>query len=102
MELEGYFEFVSPDEIRLRGHRIWLENIVDLFNSGSSPEQILYDYPELSLEAIYATITYYLHNRPGIDASIRRQEETAGAEYEAWKAQPSPTIERLRQIAESR
>jgi hypothetical protein len=28
---ENYLIFVSPDEIRLKGHRIWLEHIVAYF-----------------------------------------------------------------------
>lgn len=36
---EGYFER-DEDGIRLKGHRIWLENILDLYKAGLSPEQI--------------------------------------------------------------
>jgi hypothetical protein len=28
MQVEEYLEFVSPEEIRLKGHRIWIENVL--------------------------------------------------------------------------
>ena len=29
MQIEDYFDFVSPREIKLRGHRIWMEHVLD-------------------------------------------------------------------------
>jgi hypothetical protein len=40
MRLEDYLEFLQPDVIRLKGHRIGLEDIVDAHNEGETPEQI--------------------------------------------------------------
>ncbi len=102
MELEQYFDFIGPDEIKLKGHRIGIEHIVELFNLGHSPEQIAQDYPGLALEAIYASITYYLHNREDVDAYVLRQLEASDAEFRDWAAHPTPAVERLRKIAESR
>ena len=59
MQLEDYFIFLSPDDIRIKGHRIGIDNILFYFLEGYSPEEILSIYPDLSLEKIYATITYY-------------------------------------------
>ncbi len=70
MELESYFEFLSEDNIRLKGTRVGIETVLDDYLAGSSPEEIAARYHSLSLEQVYATITYYLHNRARIDAYL--------------------------------
>lgn len=72
MQLEDYFDFLSPDDIRIKGHRIGIDNVLDYYLEGYSPEEIAANLPTLSLEQIYATITYYLHSRPEIDAYLLR------------------------------
>jgi uncharacterized protein (DUF433 family) len=72
MQLEDYFEFLDPDDIRLKGHRIGIDDVIDYYLQGYSPEQILAELPSLNLEKIHATITYYLHNRAEIDAYMLR------------------------------
>ena len=96
MQLEDYFDFQGPDEIRIKGHRIGIEHVVERFHDGYSPEEIALYYRGLSLEKIYATITYYLHNKYDVDAYMQRQIERCEAEYQAWSANPSPVIQRLR------
>jgi hypothetical protein len=49
--LEDYFEFLSPDDIRLKGHRIGIGNVLDYYLEGS-PEEIAANLPSLSLEQI--------------------------------------------------
>ena len=72
MQLEDYFIFLTPDDIRLKGHRIGIDNILFYFLEGYSPEEILSIYPDLTLEKIYATITYYFQNQKEIDAYLNR------------------------------
>jgi uncharacterized protein (DUF433 family) len=42
----------------IRGTRIWVSLILDLLASGSSPNEILQEYPQLKLEDIQACIGY--------------------------------------------
>ena len=63
MQLEDYLDIQGPDVIRIKGHRIGLEHIVERYQEGYSPEQIALDFPGLSPEKIYGAIAYYLHNR---------------------------------------
>ncbi|MFM6473646.1 MAG: DUF433 domain-containing protein, partial [Dolichospermum sp.] len=72
MQLEDYFEFLDPDDIRIKGHRIGIDDVIDYYLQGFTPEQILEEFPSLNLEKIHATITYYLHNRAEIDAYMLR------------------------------
>ncbi|MFQ4145881.1 DUF433 domain-containing protein [Chlorogloeopsis sp. ULAP02] len=101
--LEDYFEFLSPDDIRIKGHRIGIDNVIDYYQQGYTPEQIQEHFPSLSLEKIYATITYYLHNKQDIDAYMERLNTWRSQRYDEWRsAEPSPTIQRLRAIRDSR
>ncbi|MBE2202117.1 MAG: DUF433 domain-containing protein [Anaerolinea sp.] len=59
----GHYLKTEQGEIFLAGTRVGLWQIVQAYESGSSPEQIVLDFPALSLTQIYAAITYYLVNR---------------------------------------
>jgi uncharacterized protein (DUF433 family) len=99
MRLEDYFEFPSPDIIRLKGHRIELEQIVELYHDGYSAEQIQLELPTLSLEEVYAALTYYLHNQAEVDAYIARQAAIVERELrEADASEPSPAMQRIRRL----
>jgi uncharacterized protein (DUF433 family) len=72
LDLQDYFETVAPGAVRIKGHRIGIEHIVRHYYEGYSPEQIAQEFPGLSLEKIYATIAYYLHNKAEIDDYMAR------------------------------
>jgi uncharacterized protein (DUF433 family) len=62
MKLEEYFNYLTPNDIRLKNTRIGIETILyEYLYNRQSPEGIYQLYPQLSLEQIYATILYYLH-----------------------------------------
>ena len=71
MHLEEYFEFLAPDDIHIKGTRIGIETVLyDHIHRRRTPEQIIASYPSLTLEQVYATILYYLHNRQMVDAYL--------------------------------
>jgi uncharacterized protein (DUF433 family) len=72
MQIEDYFEFISKDEIRLRGTRVGIETVLAKYADGSLPEEIALNYPPITLEQVHATITYYLRNQSEIDEYMRR------------------------------
>lgn len=72
MKLEEYFDFVSCDEILVRGTRVGIEVILSDYFSGSLPEEIACEYASLNLEQVHATITYYLHNQADVDEYFHR------------------------------
>ena len=65
--------------IRVAGTRIPLDTVVQTFNSGASPEEIVYQYPSLDLANVYNAIGYYLRNQADIDEYVRRRR-AAGRE----------------------
>lgn len=102
MQLEEYFIFLSEDDIRIKGHRIGIDNVLFYFLEGYTPEEIKAIYPDLSLEKIYATITYYLHNREDIDAYLKRLENWKETRYQESLKHPSPQREKMRRIKQQR
>ncbi|MEH1904071.1 MAG: DUF433 domain-containing protein [Nostoc sp.] len=102
MQLEDYFDFLSPDDIRIKGHRIGIDNVLDFYLEGYTPEEIAANLPTLSLEQIHATITYYLHNRAQIDAYLSRLATWHEQRYQQSVAHPSPLAQRLRTLKAQR
>jgi uncharacterized protein (DUF433 family) len=103
MQLEDYFEFLDPDDIRIKGHRIGIDDVIDYYLQGYSPEQILEELPTLNLEKVHATITYYLHNRAEMDAYMLRLARWREERYQEWlAAEPSPVVKRIRAIKAQR
>ncbi len=102
MLLEDYLDFVGPDQIRIKGHRIGIEHVLEYYRDGFSPEQIAQELRGLTLEEIHATITYYWHNQADVDSYLKRLEALCEAEYQESSANPSPLIQRLRAIRAQR
>ena len=50
-----------------------IEVVLDKLAHGSSPEEIHFQHPHLSLAQIYAAFTYYYDHQAEIDAEIERQ-----------------------------
>jgi uncharacterized protein (DUF433 family) len=98
-----YLEIVSEHDIRVKGHRIGLEHIVQRYHDGYSPEQIALDVPGLELKAIYVIIGYYLHNQGDVDAYIARLDANFAADYQLWAAEPrSPASLRVQELRAQR
>ncbi|MGK7898485.1 MAG: DUF433 domain-containing protein [Xenococcus sp. (in: cyanobacteria)] len=92
MILEECFDFLSPDDIRIKGHRIGIDNVIDYYLQGLNPEQIQDHFPSLSLEQIYATITYYLYNKKEIDAYRSRLNTWREQRYQESLTQESAAV----------
>ena len=103
MQLEDYFEFLDPDDIRIKGHRIGIDDVIKYYLNRYSPAQILEELPSLNLEKIYATLTYYLQNRKQMDAYMLRLAKWREERYQEWLAkEPSDVVKRLRAIKAQR
>jgi uncharacterized protein (DUF433 family) len=102
MNLEAYFDFLSPDDIRIKGHRIGIDDVLYYYLEGYTPDEIGAQFPTLSLEEIYATVTYYLHNRAEVDAYLARLAAWREERYREWAANPPPVVQRLRALKAQR
>ena len=94
-KLEDYFEFDSADDIRIKGHRIGIEDILNYYLEGYNPEEINNNLPTLTLEEIHATITYYLHNRAQINRYLRNLEQERENNYQKFIVNPPGIVQKL-------
>jgi uncharacterized protein (DUF433 family) len=63
--------------IRVGNTRVTLETLVTAFNSGSTAEEIVYQFPVLNLADVYAVITYYLRNRDTVEKYLNKRKQRA-------------------------
>jgi uncharacterized protein (DUF433 family) len=71
MQLQDYFNFLAPDDIRLKGTRIGIESILyEYIYHCKTPEEIAEQFHTVTLEQVYATILYYLHNSSEVKAYL--------------------------------
>jgi uncharacterized protein (DUF433 family) len=60
---------------RVAGTRIREQDIVLWTEQGLSPDEIVADYPQLSLADVHAAMTYYFDHREQIERQIREADE---------------------------
>lgn len=77
---------VASGEPVILGTRIMVRTIVEQYQLGSTIEEILWDFPQLSSAQIHDALSYYHDNRGEMDALLER------ASYQHWQ----PIIERMR------
>lgn len=70
MQLEDCFEFLAPEDIRIKGTRIGIEQVLyEHIHCARSPA-ITEQFHAATLEEVYATILYYLHNQQEIEKYV--------------------------------
>gem|GEM_PF-3568163 len=94
-ELEEYLDFADPREIRIQGHRVWLEHVVyEHVHNGLAPDELAARFPSLTPDEIYAVLLYYYRNQVAVDRYV--------ANWIAWGEQMraeqarNPTIDVLK------
>ncbi|NET56148.1 MAG: DUF433 domain-containing protein [Symploca sp. SIO2E6] len=99
MQLENYFLILGPDDIRLKGTRIGIETILyDYIYRARRAEEIAQTYPSLSLEQVYATILYYLHNQQAVAQYLTDWIEHGERMLAEQRRNPSPGRLRLQKL----
>jgi uncharacterized protein (DUF433 family) len=103
MQLEDYFVFLAPNDIRLKGTRIGVETILyDHIHRARTPEDIAQTYRSITLEQVYATILYYLHNQEAMSAYVADWLEWGRQRRLEQELNPSPLMLRVRQLKKER
>jgi uncharacterized protein (DUF433 family) len=99
MQLEDYFEFLAPDDIRIKGTRIGIEHILDEYvHQSKSPEAIAEQFQTASLEQIYATILYYLHNPTTVGHYVSDWLAYTSKAEEEFDRNPPASVIRVQQL----
>lgn len=99
MDSENYIE-QRNGAYYILGTRILLDLIVSRFYEGLTPETIQSEcFPSLTLEQIYGSIAFYLHNQTEIDAYLTQ----ARADFKQKSAEAkAANVELTKRIAELR
>ena len=99
MMLEDYFDFLAPDDIRLKGSRVGIESVLyEYVHRLQSPEAIQQTFPGLTLEQVYAVILFYLQNKPRLEAYLAGWLEFGWSAREEQQRNPPPAVLRLQKI----
>lgn len=103
MQLEDYFDFLAPDDIRIKGHRIGIESILyEYIHNAQTPEEMAARFPTLTLEQIYAALLYYHHNKERLDKYVADWLEFGRRMREEQERHPTPVMLKLRRIKAER
>ena len=106
MQLEDFLEFETEpcERIRVKGTRVNLEHVVELYQGGMTPEQI-YGYFGMwpPLEKVYAAITYYLANKASVEGYLARGEAAFQERLQEYRRLPeSDAVKRIRAVMAER
>jgi uncharacterized protein (DUF433 family) len=103
MQLEEYFDFLSPDDIRIKGHRIGIEDVLyEYIHNAMTPDELAVRFPTLTLEEIYATLLYYVRNKAAMDQYLADWLEHGRRMWQAPAENLTPVMVRLRQLRTER
>lgn len=79
----------------ITGTRVSLDSIVYAFMDGQTAESIAQSFPVLTLGQVYGAITFYLANRPDIDAYLRREEAEFEELRQVWRTQDAMFYQKM-------
>ena len=65
--------------VRVGNSRVGLDIVVEAFDNGASPEDIVRAYDTLTLADVYAAIAYYLRHPKEVKAYVQWRDEEAEA-----------------------
>lgn len=63
----------------IKGTRVTVADVVLWTEQGMSPDELVTEFPQLSLADVYAALAYYHDNRESIDQQIDESQQFASA-----------------------
>lgn len=92
MDLRDYFDFIDDTSIRIKGYRVYIDEVLEEHLKGKAPEEILSNFKNLPLEKIYATLLYYEINKGDVDAYLQRVRQYHQKSSQEWQATQGATL----------
>ena len=80
LPLDAYRPPLRVDEggaVRVGSSRISLDLVIEQYENGMTPENMVRAYDSLALADVYAVIAYYLRHRDEVRAYLKHREEEA-------------------------
>ena len=60
--------------IRIHNSRVSLDSVLHAYNEGATPEEIVYRFPVLQLDAVYAVISYALQHPEFVNDYLQKRQ----------------------------
>ncbi len=92
MDVQDYFDFIDETSIRIKGHRVYIDEVLEKRLQGKEPEEILCYFSGLPLEKIYATLLYYEANKTEVEAYLERVRQQKRKSEKEWQRTQGPTL----------
>jgi len=67
----------EPGSVRIAASRVTLDTLVDSYRDGNTAEEIVQQYPSLSLADVHATLAFYLTHQGEVDAYLQQRHRDA-------------------------
>jgi uncharacterized protein (DUF433 family) len=61
--------------VRVGNTRITLDTVIGAFKEGATAEEIVWQYPSLSLADVYAVIGYYLQRQSEVESYLAQRQQ---------------------------
>ncbi len=87
---------------RVGASRVPIDTVIIAFHDGATPEEIVQQYPALTLPDVYALIAYYLSHRDTVDAYLAERRANSDRVRRENEARHDPTGIRERLLARKR
>lgn len=85
--------------IRVGGSRVTLDTVVAAFDAGATPEEVVQQYPSVTLADIYSVMAYYLRHQSDVRAYLAQRQRRATEVREENESRFDPTGVRNRLLA---
>lgn len=96
-DLESYFDFSQPGEIRIQGHRIWMHDILcEYIHREQTVEELAERFPSLKRDELLAALLYYHQNKDAMDKHLAGYLAYCRRSREAQRQSKDPFFVKLR------
>lgn len=103
MQIEDYFDFLGPNEIKIKGHRIWMEHVLEEYLlRDQTLEDLVQRFDTLSKEQILAALLYYHHNKVAMDRYMTEHIEYCRRAREEDERTNAAWHEKMRKLLKER
>ncbi len=85
--------------VHVGGTRVTLDTVVAAFADGATAEEIVQQYPSVSLADVYAVLGYYLRHHAEVDAYLQRRQQQRLAVRQQNERRADPRGIRARLLA---